>query len=159
MFAPVLFAQGTVMSGVMAGRIFFAGQSLGDSKWEIVGAVAVLVVLLLVPLTVFTPHLVRARLVGLRQYGILASRYVVDFDQKWIRGTPPEGEPLVGSADIQSLADLANSFEVVHSMRPFPFGMYTVILLVFAIALPILPLALTIVPLDQLVKDLLSVLL
>ena len=55
MFAPILSAQGAVLSGVMAGRIFFAGQSLQDFTWEIVGLVVVLVVLVHVPLMVFMP--------------------------------------------------------------------------------------------------------
>ena len=72
---------------------------------------------------------------------------------------PPEGEPLVGSADIQSLADLANSFEVVNRMQPVPFGKETIILLVVATALPVLPLMLTMFPLDELIKRLLGILL
>jgi len=35
-------------------------------------------------------------------------------ERKWIRKEAPEGEALIGSADIQSLADLANSFEIVR---------------------------------------------
>ena len=158
MFTPILFAQSAVLSGIIAGRIFFAGQSLLDSKWEILGLEAVLLLLLLTPLTVFTPHLLRVRREGLRHYGTLASRYVTEFDQKWIRGKRPEGEALVGSADIQSLADLANSFEVVRGMRLFPSGKDTVILLVLAIALPILPLILTMIPLDELARKLLGIL-
>jgi hypothetical protein len=30
---------------------------------------------------------------------------VDEFDGKWLRGRAPQDEPLVGSADIQSLAD------------------------------------------------------
>ena len=159
MFAPIVSAQGAVLSGVMAGRIFFAGQSLQDFTWEIVGLVVVLVVLVHVPLMVFTPHLLRAKREGRREYGALASRYVSEFDQKWIRADPPEREPLVGSADIQSLADLANSFEVVNRMQPVPFGKETIILLVVATALPVLPLMLTMFPLDELIKRLLGILL
>jgi hypothetical protein len=42
---------------------------------------------------------------GLAEYGALAQRYVREFDQKWLRGGAPADEPLVGSGDIQSLAD------------------------------------------------------
>ena len=129
-----------------------------DFTWEIVGLVVVLVVLMHVPLMVFTPHLLRAKREGQRGYGAFASRYVSAFDQKWIRGDPPAGEPLVGSADIQSLADLANSFEVVNRMQPVPFGKETIILLVVATALPVLPLMLTMFPLDELIKRLLGIL-
>ena len=160
MFAPIVSAQGAVLSGVMAGRIFFAGQSLQDFTWEIVG----LVVVLVAPGARATHGVYAAPVAcqargATRVWGRLASRYVSEFDQKWIRGDPPEGEPLVGSADIQSLADLANSFEVVNRMQPVPFGKETIILLVVATALPILPLMLTMFPLDELIKRLLGILL
>jgi hypothetical protein len=47
-------------------------------------------------------------------------RYVRDFDDKWLRGGTSTDEPLLGNADVQSLADLANSFEVVRTMRIVP---------------------------------------
>ena len=34
-----------------------------------------------------------------------------------VRGGAPADEPLLGSADIQSLADLGNSFEIVKQMK------------------------------------------
>ena len=39
----------------------------------------------------------------------------------------PADEPLIGSADIQSLADLGNSFEVVRGLRWVPFTTQTVL--------------------------------
>ena len=33
------------------------------------------------------------------------------FDTKWLRGGASSDEPLVGSADIQSLSDMANTFD------------------------------------------------
>jgi len=69
------------------------------------------------------------------------------------------GEPLLGSADIQSLADLANSYSVVREMRPVPFGKDTLVQIIGAAAIPLLPLALSIVPADEIVKRLLGLLL
>jgi hypothetical protein len=158
-FAPVLVAQSALLSGVIAQRIFFQGAALPDFKQEIAGAVVILVLLVLGPLFVFSGHLLAARRQGMREYGALASRYVAEFDRKWVQGEAPGGEPLVGSADIQSLADLANSFEVIQTMRPFPFGKEAVIRLVITVALPILPLLLTMFPLDELVARLVRVLL
>ena len=83
---------------------------------EIVGGVAVLVLLVLFPLMAFAGQLARVKRTGLGEYGGLAQRYVREFDAKWLRGGEP-GEPLLGSADIQSLADLANSFQVIREMR------------------------------------------
>ena len=62
--------------------------------------------MLLGPLLMFAPNLMRTRLAWLRDYGMLATRYNRAFHEKWIMGKAPADEPLLGSADIQSLADL-----------------------------------------------------
>ena len=81
----------------------------------------------------------------------MGSRYVENFRQKWLAGTAPESEPLVGSADIQSLADLANSFDVVKEMDALPFNKNTVLQLAIVIVLPLVPLALTMIPLEEMI--------
>lgn len=158
-FTPLLVAHGALVTGFLSNRIFFMAGKLPDFKVEILLMVVFLVCLVLGPLLLFAPMLQRVKLVGLAEYGTLAQRYVREFDHKWIRGGAPADELLVGSADIQSLADLGNSFQVVKSMRLVPFSKDSVLLLVGATLLPILPLALTMMPLEDLLKKLLGVLL
>lgn len=158
-FAPLLLAQSALLAGVIAGRIFFQGAALPDFKQEIAGAVVILVLLALAPLFLFMGQLARARGRGIEEYGALASRYVTDFDRKWVRGGAPQDEPLMGSGDIQSLADLTGSLEVIEGMRPVPFGKKVVIQLVVMVALPFLPLLLTMFPLDELLAKLVKVIL
>jgi len=109
------------------------------------------------PLLVFIPVLGHAKRVGLREYGSLAQRYVRDFEQKWLRGGAPADEPLVGSADIQSLADLGNSFEVVKGMRSVPITREAVVQLAVLTLLPLLPLLLTMISFEELLGRLLKV--
>lgn len=52
---------------------------------------------------------------------------------------------------MQSLADLANSFDVIRHMRIVPIALSQVLLLVAAAALPAAPLALFVVPFDELI--------
>jgi hypothetical protein len=51
----------------------------------------------------------RAKRHGLLEYARLGSEYTGDFDRKWLREARPAEETLLGTADIQSLADLSNS--------------------------------------------------
>jgi hypothetical protein len=156
-FSPVLLAQGAVLAGMIANRIFFAGAKLPQFNVEIFGLVAVMVFAILGPLLVFGPQLEAAKRAGLREYGTLAQRYVREFDHKWLRdGAPPE-EPLIGSADIQSLADLGNSFEVVKSMRWAPFTLQAVLQLAIATLVPVVPLVLTMISLEELLTRLLKI--
>ena len=78
----------------------------------------------------------------------LASRYTRRFEEKWFRGGASD-EELLGSADIQSLADLGNSMGVVQEMRLVPFGWRDVTRLVTITAVPFLPLLLTIFSLED----------
>ena len=123
---------------------------------ELVGLVVLMLFAVLGPMLVFAPKLAAAKRAGLREYGTLAQRYVREFDGKWIRGGAPADEPLVGSADIQSLADLGNSFEVVRGMRWVPFTGQTVLQLAVATLLPVLPLTLTMISLEELLDRLLK---
>ena len=79
---------------------------------------------------------------------MFAQRYVQAFDRKWLRGKRADDERL-GSADIQSLADLGNSFEVVKGMQLIPVSRSTVIYLAIVTALPITPLLLTMISVDE----------
>jgi hypothetical protein len=67
------------------------------------------------------------------------------------------GEPLIGSADVQSLADMGNSFSVVREMRLTPFSMQPIAQLAAITLLPAAPLVLTMIPMEAIVDRLLKV--
>ena len=158
-FAPLLMVHGALLAGLIANPIFFAGAKLTDFKMEIVGVVVWLLLIVLGPLLAFSPRLMQAKRTGLREYGMLASRYVREFDLKWVRDGAKDDEQLIGSGDIQSLADLGNSFQVIRDINPFPFGRDTVIQLVVFTLLPGLPLVLTMIPLEELLTKLVGAIL
>lgn len=158
-FIPLLLSHGALLAGLIANQIFYEGRTLLEFKPEIAAALIFLLLLVLGPLSVFAPRLAQAKRQGLLEYGALANRYVRDFEQKWLRGDAAPDEPLVGSADIQSLSDMAGSFEVVNTMRPFPFGKTAVLQIIIAGLIPILPLTLTLISLEDLVKRILGILL
>jgi hypothetical protein len=155
-FAPLLLAHGAMLAGLMANPIFFAGAKLTDFMMEIIGSVAFLLFITLGPMLSLSPRLIQVKRTGLHEYGVLASRYVREFDLKWLRSGASKNERLIGSGDIQSLADLGNSYQVIRDMRPFPFGTDTIIQLVVFALIPVAPLVLTMIPLDELITKLLA---
>jgi hypothetical protein len=157
-FMPLAVAHGALLAGLIANRIFYVGAALPDFKVEIAVLAVFLLCLVLGPLLVFAPQLAQAKRTGNREYGALAERYVREFDAKWLRGGATADEPLVGSGDIQSLADLANSFEVVRTMQIAPITRDALLRLVAATLLPIAPLLLTMMPLEELLKKLFGIL-
>jgi hypothetical protein len=157
-FTPLALAHGAVLAGLIANRILFFGTPLLAFKVEVAIVVAFVLALVFAPLFFFAPQLARAKRDGQREYGMLAERYVREFDAKWVQGGASQGEALVGSADIQSLADLSNSYEVVRTMRPILVTRETLIQLAAATLAPLVPLLLTIMPLEELLKKLFGIL-
>ncbi len=158
-FAPILMAHSALMSGFAANRILYEGAKLPDYKIEIIALAVFLLAIVLGPLCVFVPKLNMAKLAGLRTYGRLASEYVGGFANKWSRGAAQEVDPLLGSADIQSLADLDGSFAIVRETSLVPFGKQTIMRFVVVIAVPLIPLAFTMFSPEELIRRLAGVLL
>jgi hypothetical protein len=157
-FTPLLTAHGAMLAGLLANRIFHAGAQLTDFKLLIAALVVVLLGVVVGPLLVFAPGLSQTKRKGSREYGTLAQRYVREFDAKWLRGGAAADEALVGSADIQSLADLNNSYEVVRSMRFVPVTWDAIVQLIAATLVPLAPLLLTLASLEELLDRLVGML-
>jgi hypothetical protein len=111
-FVPLLTAHGALVAGQLANLIFLAGASLAQ--------------------------LSRARRLALAEYGTLAQRYVRDCDAKWVRGGD-SGEPILGTGDIQSLADLCNSCSIIQDMRVVPVTKQAMFQLAVATVVPVAP--------------------
>jgi hypothetical protein len=156
-FGPILFAQGTMLAGLVASRVLYRGEHLQAFQLQIGGFIAFFVVAILAPLLMFTPRLAAVRRKGLADYGRLSQQYVDRFDQRWIRGETAPSEELLGAADIQSLADLGNSYALVREMRPVPFGLDDISRLAAVTAAPFLPLLLTIWSPEELILRIIRV--
>jgi hypothetical protein len=157
-FIPLLAAHGLMLAGLIGNRILHTGASLPDFKLEILCLVIIVLGAVLCPFLVFSPRLAEVRRTGRREYGSLAERYVQAFDAKWVRGGAPANEPLLGTADLQSLADLSNSYAVVQEMNTVPFDRKVLVLVVLATLAPLAPLLLTMMPLEDILKRLVGIL-
>jgi hypothetical protein len=156
-FGPIATAHGALFAGRVANEIFYAGAALPQYLLDVTLLVVALLALVLGPLLVFSPQLARVKMSARREYDLLAQRYVREFESKWLRGGAPKDEALLGSADLQSLADLGSSLEVVRSMRVAPITRDSAVTLTLATLAPLAPLLLTMMPLEELVKRLFGV--
>lgn len=148
---PIAAAHGALSAGMLANRIFFAGARLTEFKIEVVTEALLLLILFAAPLTVFAPLLSRVKRAGLRDYGALGQTYTREFRNKWLSNTRPPGETLLGSGDIQSLADLGNSFTATAQTRLAPLSLAALFNFAAAFFVPILPLFLTMMSLEKLI--------
>jgi hypothetical protein len=151
--APLVFGATAMLAASYAEDIRYGGAEIQRFVLPLTGAVVGITLIAVAPLFFFSLRLLNVKQRGLLEYGGLAAGYVHAFDEKWLRSDTSRAEPLLGSPDVQSLADLANSFEIVRSMGVAPIALFQILLLFVVAALPAAPLVLFVVPLDTLVVE------
>lgn len=156
-FGIILFSLSLGTAGVIANDLLYGRIPLQNFYAAIAIYVVISVLVLVAPLGIFTDLLLKTKRLGLEQYGTLATAYTGAFHRKWIQHINPDNEQLLGTGDIQSLADLGNSFSFVEKMKPLPIDLLTLLHLVMASLLPLTPLLLAVMPLKDLLKLILKV--
>lgn len=151
-FIPMVFAISVIQAASLAEEIS-SGKMVFDGIYPSLAAVIVVdAVLILGPLFLFTPKLWATRIKGLSDYMVFAATYVSGFEKKWLEGDAPPDEPLLGTADVQSLADLGNSINLVRSMRVVPLSLRMLAAFAIVALVPMLPLFLLKYPVTELME-------
>ncbi len=150
-FGIFTVACSAAMAGAFANQLTYGGSSMTTLRFNIIGYCILSSAAVAVPLLLLTPKLFQIKDAGLREYGRLAAQYVNRFDQKWVRPGYP-AQSLLGTPDIQSLADLSNSFGVVRRMQIVMIDRTTLIGLAVPAVLPMLVLWMTATSADDILK-------
>jgi hypothetical protein len=116
------------------------------------------IILLVAPLLVVTPLLIKIKKKALLEYGALVAIHNQQFDQKWIQKEQSPDEAILGHPDPSSLTDLGSSFTVIRQMGIIPIDKPTLVTLALAAALPMVPVVLLATPIDELVRLVLKML-
>jgi hypothetical protein len=155
-FVPLVFAFSAIQASSLAEDLATGGATF-EAVYPALAIVLVAdLVLFLGPLLLFTPKLWTCRVRGMRDYMEFADKYVRGFDGKWLRADGTPGEPLLGTPDLQSLADLSNSVNIVRNMRRVPTSMRMLKDFAIAALLPMLPLLLLEYPVAELARKFLG---
>jgi hypothetical protein len=151
-FGILFCALGCTFAGRVANSLVFEGAKIQSFQFLMAGFVVLSVIVSLLPLALMTPKLMIVRWKGLLEYGRLANAYTAAFDRKWVHRTAEPSESLLGTSDIQSLADMGNSFSFVNAMMIAPISKITVLQLAAQAALPLIPVILIGTPAPELIR-------
>jgi hypothetical protein len=152
-FAVLVFGMSSILSASIGEEIMFNGASLHSYELELALFFLLCLAVLLGPLMIFTPALIRSKLEYWANYGRFAGLYVQAFDDKWISQPGHTREELLGSPDIQSLADMRNSYAGISEMRTLLPNRTTVGVFALAYVLPALPLLASVISLREIVSE------
>lgn len=149
-FALFILAHTVLLAGKIINRVWHYDADLLDFKLDIIGLVVFLVFVVTIPMLFFLMQMAHEKRIGTDKYGVLASHFVNFFRAKWIdRETR---RPLIVDEEIQSLADLSNSFAATREMGITPFTIHNVLQLLLIALLPIIPLICTMLPMAKILE-------
>ncbi|HEY2384222.1 MAG TPA: hypothetical protein VGK48_23865 [Terriglobia bacterium] len=158
-FSVLVFAISSILCASIGEQLVFNGASLRSYELELASLFPICLGIILGPLVVFTPILVRSKLEHWAMYGPLAGRYVRAFQEKWISHPDSLHRTLLGSPDIQSLADMRNSYAGIAQTRTWLPNRTTIGIFAVAYVLPALPLLTSVISLRQLLSEVYTLLL
>jgi hypothetical protein len=153
-FWLVSFALGVISAGHIANGITLYGESLANFKHIAIGLVAFVLMMFVGPLTLFIGKLRETKRRGDFAYGTLAGEVGRQFEQRYLNRVMDVDEQAPNAPDVSSTADLYGIAANVYGMKDLPFGLRNLGLLVAVALAPLAPVALMVMPLNEIIKDL-----
>lgn len=157
-FGILFCALGCIIAGQLADRMLFEKASLNSLKGLMGGFLVMSLIAGLLPPTLLYFKLRRVRKAGLLDYGRLAHNYATLFDGKWVHYSEPPAESMLGTSDVQALADMGSSFAFVDTMRAVPISKRLVLQLAAQTVIPLVPLIVMGTPAPELMHDVMKML-
>ena len=147
----VIFVASAVVSAEVYREMATHGTSLRSFAPLLIALPVLAVIIAMGPFLFFTPLLLRLRRRALYLYGVLAAQHSMLFEKRWFKRDAPRDE-LMGASEISSLTDLATAYFVAESIHAVPFGRGTLVTLILAAAIPMIPVVLLEVPLKEILS-------
>jgi len=159
-FSALAAAGGLLVSGTCINQMTYMGTTLYDLRHLLAGYVVGATVLLMAPLLLLTPLLVRTRRHALYRFDALGNRASATFDERWQAASEDTAGPtsLVDTGDASAIADFGGVYQGIVAMSVVPVTRWNILSVAMAATVPLLPLALLAFPFDELVAKLMGIL-
>lgn len=151
-FVPVIIAASTAMGSVLCYQVPHSVFSRASLNTVLGLWVAVMLLVFVGPLAIFARKLALLHRLGCLEYGSLAHLHAEQFHEKWINERGGHMGELLAAREIMALNNLAVSFDRLRKISPLPIDKITLIEVIAAAAVPMLPAILTQVPLTELLR-------
>lgn len=157
-FSFLFIALSAALAANMGMAIAYDGMSLNQYFIEILIYCIAIPFLLYAPLLIFMPMIMRALTRGIYDFGDLITRHNNDFAEKWLKGSSPKDDKLLGSMDNSSLNDINGSYLNVQGTKILPVNYKMILSSITLIVLPFIPLLFTLYSGSDMLKKLIEAL-
>ena len=159
-FSMLSAAGALVLSGACLNHMTYLDASLYYLRHLLAGYVIGATLLLVAPLLLLTPTLIRARRHALYRFSALGNRAAAAFDQRWKAASEQTAgnESLLDHNDASAFADFSAVYQGTAVMSVVPVTRWNLLGMALPAVVPLLPLALVAMSVDDLVAKLAGIL-
>ncbi|MBB1088420.1 hypothetical protein H4F99_07945 [Lysobacter sp. SG-8] len=157
-FAVVALVGGIVLCGEAMNLMLHLDASLLELRYLLGGYVVIATLVLLAPLMLLWPAMVRARRAAMRAYDQLAQRSARTFDRRWRTLSPVGDTTLLDDDDASGMADYGAVHQTASGMSAVPLSRSHLLRMAGVAVLPLLPLVFIEIPILELLKRIVSTL-
>jgi hypothetical protein len=158
-FSTVALALTTIAAGKSAHIVLLGGTLSTPQLAFNAGLLLTIAAIFTAPLLIFTPIMMTTWRRAAFEYGALAEQMGVAFEDKWLGRDRRVDHTALEQPDFSSTTDLYQVVANIYAMRLVPIDFTSVVMFAVAMLLPYVPVALLIVPLDEIVAGLKALLL
>ncbi len=153
-------AGALLVCGACLNQMVYLGVTLHDLRHLLAGYVIGACVVLMSPLLLLVPVLVRTRRHALYRFDALGNRAAATFEQRWQAASEATAgsESLVDTGDASAIADFGGVYQSIVAMSVIPVTRWNLLSMAMSAAVPLLPLVLMAFPFDDLVAKLMGIL-
>jgi hypothetical protein len=157
-FLVLPLVGGITLAGTLSMDIQYFGVALKNLRFVMGGYIVLGVVLMATPLLLLMPRLAALKRTSLLAYGALGTDCAEGFEDKWLGRARGGAAPILEAGDSSALCDLTGVYATVSNMATIPLQRFILIQFVIASALPMLPVVLMTMPINELLAKIFSAL-
>ena len=158
-YSIMALAGSVIFCGTALVQMEYAHATLKSFQWELLGCIAGSVLVVFAPLLFVMGPLVRARRHGMRELGALGQAASHAFAAHWDNPDPTQsGDALLQSPNPSAIADFTSMYTTARTMSVIPINKQALLSVAVVTAVPMLPLVLHAVSIDELLRRVLGVL-
>ncbi|WP_411851164.1 hypothetical protein ACLB90_00725 [Stenotrophomonas sp. LGBM10] len=159
-FAVLSLSSGLLLGGACLNHMTYLGEGLHDMRHLLAGFVIGATALLVAPLLLLMPAMLRAKRHGLYRFDALGSRAAETFDRRWKQdvGSRDDSDSLLDHGDASALADFSGVYHGLASMSVMPLNRWNLVWMTIPAMLPLCPVFLVAMSVDELASKLLGIL-
>ena len=157
-FCVMTLAASAILCGNVLVQMEYAHATLQSIQWEMLGCIAGSVLAVFAPLLCLMRPLVRVRRHGIHMLGALGQGASHAFAARWEHPDALHGDALLESPNPSAIADFTSMYATARSMSVVPVNRLSLIAVAFVSALPMVPLVLHALSIDELLRRLVGAL-